>query len=245
MNGAMTARLALRAKAWVQRLANRTGYRIERARDRVLPIDVFDLAVRKRAGERGAAFWFLQIGANDGIHDDPIRKYVTTYHWSGLLVEPQPLVFKQLVAAYSAEGQLQFANVAIGQCDGAAKLYTVAQNASKAKSRTYLASFDRHLLAKQLPAGTPIVEVIVPAVTLQTLLTRHRVPAIDLLQIDAEGFDFQILQMLDFQTVKPAIIHYEHQHLSAGDRRRACELLSEHGYRFWIEGQDTTAVMSV
>ncbi|MDB5311155.1 MAG: FkbM family methyltransferase [Gemmataceae bacterium] len=108
---------------------------------------------------------------------------------------------------------------------------------------TGLASFDKHLLVKQIPAGTPIVEVTVPAVTLDSLLRTHDVRRIDLLQIDTEGFDYEVIQMLDFATVRPAIIHYEHTHLSDPDRRGCEKLLSAHGYRLHCAGMDTTAVI--
>ena len=80
-----------------------------------------------------------------------------------------------------------------------------------------------------------------PTVRFANLLARHKVTAIDLLQIDAEGFDFEVIKMLDLRAMKPAIIHYEHFHLSPADRRAANEYLAEHGYRFWSAGLDTTA----
>ena len=38
--------------------------------------------------------------------------------------------------------------------------------------------------------------------------------SIDLLQIDTEGFDYEVLKMFDFNTYRPVIIQYEHFHLS-------------------------------
>lgn len=39
---------------------------------------------------------FIQIGANDGITDDPIRKYILNHNWKGVLVEPNASVFESL-----------------------------------------------------------------------------------------------------------------------------------------------------
>ena len=33
--------------------------------------------------------FFIQIGAFDGIHDDPLFKLVRRFGWPGILVEPQ------------------------------------------------------------------------------------------------------------------------------------------------------------
>ena len=47
-------------------------------------------------------FFFVQIGANDGINHDPLHEYVTKYNLSGLVVEPQPDVFELLRKNYES-----------------------------------------------------------------------------------------------------------------------------------------------
>jgi hypothetical protein len=42
------------------------------------------------------------------LTDDPIGHYVTRYHWHGVLIEPQPQVFHQLLKNYEHERQLTF-----------------------------------------------------------------------------------------------------------------------------------------
>ena len=69
--------------------------RIEKLKDTVrAPIDVLDLLLTKVSAER-PDFFFVQIGANNGLTDDPIRQFVTKYHWHGVLVEPQPQVLSR------------------------------------------------------------------------------------------------------------------------------------------------------
>ncbi len=64
-------------KAFVQRCANVFGYRIEKLKDAVkAPIDVLDLLLTKLSAER-PDFFFVQIGANNGLTDDPLRQFVT------------------------------------------------------------------------------------------------------------------------------------------------------------------------
>ena len=70
-------------------------------------------------------FFFVQIGAHDGIRDDPIRKYIVKSHWRGLLVEPVPHIFRKLVENYRDETQLIFENVAVAAHDGVMPFYTL------------------------------------------------------------------------------------------------------------------------
>jgi hypothetical protein len=61
-------------KAFVQRCVKVLGYRIEKLRNTVkVPIDVLDLLLPKGLPEL-PDFFFVQIGANNGLTDDPIRQ---------------------------------------------------------------------------------------------------------------------------------------------------------------------------
>ncbi len=46
------------------------------------------------------AFFFVNVGANDGILNDPIHPFIAKYGWRGIAIEPVPHVFEQLVANY-------------------------------------------------------------------------------------------------------------------------------------------------
>src|SRR5579864_2855167 len=50
----------------------------------------FDDVVCRRMFEVGREFTFIQVGAFDGVSTDPLRKYIQTCGWRGVLVEPQP-----------------------------------------------------------------------------------------------------------------------------------------------------------
>src|SRR5262245_33603946 len=111
-------------KRMIKSLLNRVGVDIVRYPDPVTPkIDVLDL-VLKHVASRAPNFFFIQIGANDGVTSDPIRKYILNYHWRGILVEPQPDIFRALVANYDGETQLIFENVAIAPEDGIVSLFS-------------------------------------------------------------------------------------------------------------------------
>jgi hypothetical protein len=79
-------------KEFVQRSMSVFAFRIEQLREPVkASIDLLDLLLAKVSAQR-PDFFFVQIGANNGLTDDPLRQFVTKYHWHEVLVEPQPSV---------------------------------------------------------------------------------------------------------------------------------------------------------
>jgi FkbM family methyltransferase len=147
----MESNMALggKLKAFVQRSVNVFGYRIEKLRDAVkAPIDVLDLLLTKLSAER-PDFFFVQIGANNGLTDDPLRQFVTKYHWHGVLVEPQPQVFQQRLKNYELEKQLAFENAAIADKDGTAQLFVADHQDETADMRVF-ASLKKEALIRGL-----------------------------------------------------------------------------------------------
>ena len=153
-----------------------------------------------------------------------------------MLVEPQLEAFELLKKNYSGQQGLQFYNVVIGPHDGEITLYT------RDGGMVQAASIEKQLMNKPGHRRRLLDARRVPCWTFDTLLQEAHAPkVIDLLQIDAEGFDYEIIRSIDFDRVKPAIIHYEHMVLSQPDRNACLELLARHGYRFFLEDSDTTA----
>lgn len=232
-------------KRKLQSLANRFGFHVSRIRDapKHRPIDVLDLVVRDFLSQ-GNEMFFVQIGANDGERADPINRFVRQYHWPGLVVEPQPRAFARLRETYAEEPQLRFENCAISSTEGPVALYTVSD---KVDFRwTGLARFSRGSLLDELAANgfsrdpSLIQSLTVPSHTLGELLGIHRIDRYDLLQIDAEGLDWEIIKMIDVRS-PPSIIHFEHAHLSEKQSVECCEHLTTCGYELAIGKMDTIA----
>jgi FkbM family methyltransferase len=238
-------------KTRVQQAASALGYEVRRKREpgkalpvNVLPLVVQDLLRRKAEGRApgGADFFFVQVGAHDGLHYDPIRPFVTRYHWRGILVEPQPAIFERLVTHYSGEPQLIFENVAISERDGEQTLYRFRPSPALPDHATMLASFRRSALVNNAHGyAGEIEEVRVPTLTVPSLLARHGVEQVDLLQIDTEGFDYPIVRMLGPTSVRPSIIHFESAFMSPDEHAECAELLDSWGYRLLTIGVDTLA----
>lgn len=88
-----------------------------------------------------------------------------------------------------------------------------------------------------------IEEVLVPTVTVESLLAKHQIPRLDLLVIDTMGHDFEIIRSLPFDKIKPAIIHFEHALLSLRDRHDCVEYLKAQGYKLAKVAVDTIAYL--
>ena len=185
-------------------------------------------------------FYFVQIGAFDGREGDHLYHLIRANHWRGILVEPQPQAFELLKQNYAGEENLNFYNVAIGPTEGTLKLYT------RMTGSVPIASVSKRLLIKPGHSRSEVIGIEVPCWTFDRLLREAGAPErIDLLQIDTEGFDFEIIRSIRFDRVKPSIIRFEHALLSERDRNECLRLLSDQGYRFLLEDRDTMALLSV
>jgi FkbM family methyltransferase len=205
-------------------------------------IDILDLAIHDLMSHEPDIF-FLQIGAHDGLSGDPIHDYVRKYHWKGLLVEPQPAVFEKLQANYAWAPQLLFENSAIAPSDGTLQLHCF-ENASAEDHASMLASTRKYYLTLNGDGHRGTIKTIsVPALTLGSLLEKHEVKRVNLLQIDTEAFDFEIIKMIDFKRIKPEIIHFENNFFNRRQKSECARILGEQNYALLSLGIDTIAYL--
>lgn len=244
-------------KQVLQQTVNRLGYRISKIRPSIelSYIDVLDLVLQNYMQQKPDIF-FVQIGANDGKTADPVTEIIHKYRLHGLLVEPQPNIFKQLIKNYKDHPQLTFENSLIAAQNGTENFYAIRDDGQyKLPMWCYqIASLDREkmmdLLSSQkqdlhLPTDIEsLIETIpLPALTFQTLLEKHRVNQVDLLVIDTIGYDFEIIKMIPFDAIKPAIINFEHSLLSLDDQKECFAFLANLGYSLIQVSVDTIAYL--
>lgn len=209
------------------------------------PFDVLELVVDARVAA-GQKISFVQVGANDGEMNDPIRKLVLKHRLPGLFVEPIPDLFARLRSNYAGQPGLLFEQCAVGERDGEATIYRVRPSPELPAWLQEIASFDkRHISSRKF--GFPGLErhiepMRVPVLTLSSLLQKHNLGGCDLLQVDVEGYDCRIVQAAIRGGLRPAIINYEFIHSLPDERARCKRLLADHGYTFLDVGRDTLAV---
>jgi len=184
----------------------------------------------------------LKIGANDGIcYDHLATLLLSDTRYRGLLVEPVPMNAAMLKANYGKSGRFTIEQAAVAASSGTVKMYYVDESALKligasnpnwVRHVANIASLDRlHVLKHLAPEMHPAVkETPVECLAVNELLSRHNVQKIDLLHIDAEGFDYVILRQFDFTAFHPCFVLFAHTHLTNQDRRAAKTMMEFAGY---------------
>lgn len=189
-------------------------------------------------------FFFIQIGANDGLHADPIRPFILRHKWKGIMVEPQQKYFEKLKKNYENVPGLIFENCAIAETKEIRKLYSI-KNESKEPWYNLVASLDQNKGdLKWIRNEMEVLETDVTCLTLEDIILKHGVRGIDLLQIDVEGYEINIINSIDYDKIKPRIIHFEHKHLSYAEHDSCMETLTKAGYKIFLERHETTALLT-
>jgi FkbM family methyltransferase len=180
----------------------------------------------------------MGIGAFDGASNDPAVEVMALHGWSGVLVEPQREPFKALAKLYENRPGVQVFNVAIAEEDSLRTLFMIEPSPELPTWTQEIASFDKaHVLKangylpRHVKVEDRIVEQPVECWSFDTLFDRAGITHVDVLQIDAEGYDLELLRCFDIPRRLPAIVNYEHVHLSRDDRNAAASLLIENRYR--------------
>ena len=175
---------------------------------------------------------FVQIGANNGIDFDDLYFNVTRKNLRGLVVEPVPDYFESLKWAYSYYPRVIPVHAALHPSLDVMTIYRVKKEAVSERWQNGIASFDKgHLIAHGIP-DEGIRGENVDCMTFDTLICRHLgadVP-VDILAIDTEGFDHEILKMVDFDKYRPSVIRYESKHLDKSLQSRLIDQFKAMGY---------------
>ncbi len=211
--------------------------------------DFFDSFSKSHSGKVN----FVQIGANDGLRNDPIREFVIRDRWKGIFVEPLLTVFGMLQNnyAYASNSGLVFVNAAISASDSNSFIFYTFDNCflqslSLEKRLDYLrkASFDRkhveHHISKMSEGA--IKEIEVTCLTMTSFLNKYWTGGkIDLLVIDAEGHEPSIIKSIDFDKFQPEAIYFESHNLGEG-KGTLFGVLNDNGYSVSEIGGDAIAL---
>ncbi len=222
-------------------MVSRWGYRLRKK----TALTFFETLLYRRL-RKTDNFFFIHIGANDGVMRDELYAFVTQNKVRGLVVEPLPDIYQELVRNYSAHPQVIPVNAALHASASEQVLYRVDPTLTGLPEwMKGIASFDSEHHKKSNTPGAYIIEEKVPCLSLQELLDRHEVTRVDLLKIDTEGYDYEIVKMIDFERIKPMIIRFEHGHwhqVMGKDRLRDLVLyLYDQGYFIVMEPYDAVA----
>lgn len=195
---------------------------------------------------------FIQVGSNDGVSGDPISKYIQSGRWTGVLVEPVKYLFERLKKNYAPFAtNLAFENVAIAREKGVFTFYRLNTDNRPDLPRWYeqLGSFNKEVVLSSKTEIPNIEELMmeekVSAITFSELISKHDLQFVQLIHIDTEGYDYELIKLLDFTKIRPKLLLFEHKHLSHKDYVECLQLLKRVGYRCVYFGSDTMAIDNI
>jgi FkbM family methyltransferase len=226
-------------------LANRALEKIGFRISRVTELHPLDTVIRRH---HRCGFQFVQIGANDGRQHDPISSYVRYYQWRGVLVEPVKDYYDELVANYSDCPNLKFVNAAISAEEGTTTIYRVnPARPGLPKWRQGIASLKKDHHRRSCTPDDAMISEEVPCLPLMKLFANYQIGSLDFLQVDAEGCDIEIIRSLDFNRIRPKIIHFEHRVRDKVHSREELEhvlgILVSQGYNIFVNQSDCLAYL--
>ena len=194
-------------------------------------------------------YFLLQIGANDGVTNDPVHHFLQKNKGSAILVEPIPDVFEKLKKNYNRKN-INLLNAAIYEKDENVSIYRISPKFEEKYRNLYkpnanasgITSLNQEHVKNFLTKIAPkyfrdhnidewIEETSVPGITFKTLVNKYQISTIDVLQIDTEGYDFEILKMAFASNIAdPKIINFEYKNLNSTNVDMAIKLLNEKNY---------------
>lgn len=175
-----------------------------------LPVGEVILTHISMSGIKGERGFYIECGANDGLMQSNTLR-LERLGWSGLLIEPSPEAYKNLIKNRS--NQNIFSNCALVSSD---------------EIKTVCGDFDGSLMASVGSARTMNEKKInVQARTLQSILDENGISQIDFFSLDVEGYEYEVLRGIDLQRNPPTFILVELYDTNFVD---VVALLKEHKY---------------
>ena len=186
----------------------------------------------------------VQIGANDGVHGDPLHEFIKKYHKkiNLIAIEPQIKAYEELKENYKGFKNIYFFNGCIG--DGKDRFfYSLNDNFKKLVGKKDIkidgvSSFEKQNLIRRLETyKIKNYEKYLKQEKIKShLLTKVIIDLdfdptkIHLLQIDAEGYDDQVIYNSEIQKNHFRFINYEFKNLSEERITNLHDYLHKSGY---------------
>ncbi len=205
----------------------------------------------------------LQIGANDGVINDPLYEFVAAHpdRTRIILVEPQAALIAPLSRAYAFHPEKRIFQGAISGQDRLT-LYGVrpdcwsdlevpyAKGWPPYRAPTGIASVRRDMVANwverhyrgPLAADDVIERQEVEGLDVPALLQRVDLfSRLDVLVVDAEGWDDEVIYLSDIEGLRPALIYLEVCHLDPPRLNALTHRLDRAGYEIRRIGDNALA----
>ena len=150
---------------------------------------------------------FIDVGAHDGITGNNSYFFEKELGWTGICIEPLPLIYKKLKKNRNSIN----INCAVDVLDGETEFIEnkgwtqMLSGILKYYDKRHFQRRDKEI--KIRGGKTNIINV--ETFTLKTICDTHNIKKIDYLSIDVEGGELSVIQSIDFNKVFIDIIGFE------------------------------------
>lgn len=182
--------------------------------------------------------FFIEVGANDGKYLDPLYPYIIKNNWSGILIEPNHIVFEELKHNYKDTNNLFFENCIVSDKSGMVDFYYNGDNIT-----TLHNTLSYNYAKNNFKEDLKIVPTL--SLTFDDLIQKYDVKKVDVLMTDVEGYDLDLLKTFPFNNVKPKVIISEHSHLYYQNQtlEDIINFLGNQGYEYYINDSDIVGIL--
>lgn len=189
----------------------------------------------------------LQIGANDGKSDDFLYKSFNK-DLKAILLEPMEDAYASLQKNYKLFHKVKCLNLALDIKDHEKKFFSVNPKYSEFYKKKYndknvewlniLSSFHREHLVKHGIKEKHIISKNIQCISFKSLIEKYDYQDLDLLIIDAEGYDCTLVNnFIETVDMRPLII-FEWIHGKDDEVNKLLKKLIENNYEFFKIGRD-------
>jgi len=164
-------------------------------------------------------FNYIQVGSFDGVTNDPFQITLKHWKWNSILMEPLKY-FEKLKKNYKGYKNVKCLNMALFDVTGTSVMW-FPLNPTKPYQHQLGSFLPRHAHKH----GVASSEVTVKTITYNDLIKKYKLNHIDLMHIDAEGYDHALIEQISRSWLKPDMIMYEHVHHTREQNKKCKELL--------------------
>ena len=192
----------------------------------------------------------VQIGGNDGVQSDFIRKFIVENEWEAHILEPIDCYFEELKWNYSEIPNVFCYPYAIMNEDGERQIHFAppSEKISWAKGcSTFYPEKNR------LGGGFPMSEEAkkhfdenvslkrVETLTWKSFTQKSQITKVDMMVIDTEGCEWEILQQIPLDQLGVKILVLEYHNHTDEDKKRILNRIHKEGMTVMVKGWDLIA----
>jgi FkbM family methyltransferase len=206
---------------------------------------VIDRYLQDNEGEK---LYFILVGANNGEQQDFITDAMINASTFAILIEPVHEYFLKLKDKYNDGAQVFLENYVVSWKSGKRILYRLKTDESLPAWSSGLGSFYKEVIevhGNQIPfLQRNLIKEYVRCIALNDLIAKHHLPKINIIQIDTEGYDYEILKVMEVQGIFPDIVIYEYLHVTFNQYFSSIALLEKMNYRV-LNNTTSTDIIAV